>query len=203
MPGRATTSPPVRPKSATDATNIVTWKAYDLRGNLTEEIEHYISGGAIDAQTNVTTYDGFDALGRQVSETDPRGYVTEIDYDADGRATSKVQNYVSGGAYDLQNNVTTTTVYDKAGNAVQTQDSGCAYNLNNPPHYSLAVAGCKLTNTTYDQDNRATEVIAEDGTGALSQDTQTAYFADGKTQSTTQVALPGSGGTDQTTSYIY
>ncbi len=103
--------------TATNALGIVTATVYDIRGNVQQKTANEQSGGLTDAQTNVKTQYGYDALGRQVTTTNPRGIVTKTVYDPDGRVIQTIANYVNGGTSDSQTNVTTTTAYDGAGNA--------------------------------------------------------------------------------------
>lgn len=89
---------------------------------------------------------------------------------------------VSGGAHDSTTNVTTTTAYDAAGNTMLQTDP-----LNN------------TTTTTYDVDNRPTEVKAVDAHGDTQSDTTTTYDDAGRTTAT-QVL---DGQDNPTTTYTY
>src|SRR6185437_11496204 len=82
--------------TSTNALGIVTATVYDIRGNVQQTTANYQSGGPTDAQTNVKTQYGYDALGRQITTTNPRGIVTKTDYDLDGRETQTTANYVNG-----------------------------------------------------------------------------------------------------------
>jgi RHS repeat-associated protein len=144
--------------TSTNALGIVTATVYDIRGNVQQTTENYQSGGPTDAQTNVKTQYGYDALGRQITTTNPRGVVTKTDYDLDGRETQTTANYVSGGTSDSQTNVITTTKYDGAGNATQAID-----------------AKQNKTTTIYDADNRATEIKVQDSGNTVVQHTLTTY----------------------------
>lgn len=132
--------------TATNALGVVTQYAYDILGHLLQTIANYRSGVPPDNQTNVTATYGYDALGRQVTVTNPRGIVTLTVYDADGRVLKTVADYVNGGATDVQTNVTTMiATYDAAGNTLMTTD-----------------AKGNTTTTVYDLDNRAVQVTAKD-----------------------------------------
>lgn len=168
--------------TATDALGVVSQNVYDQRGNLMQSTANYVSGGAHDAQTNVTTQFGYDALGRRVSATDPKGVVTQTTYDVDGNTTQTVANYLSGGAHDNHTNVTTTTAYDAAGNATLATDARGA-----------------TTTTTVDRDNRAVEAVVKDGGGTTLSDRKTAYDGAGRKVS----AQVMDGDTNPTITYGY
>jgi RHS repeat-associated protein len=136
---------------------VVTQYGYYILGHVIQTVANYSAahlpneGGL----WNLTTIITYDALGRPLTTTNPRGYVTKIDYDADGRTLDVIQNYVSGGAQDVQTNVKAmAATYDAAGNTLTQTDA--AYNtpgMNTPGH---------KTTTTYDLDNRSVQVKVQD-----------------------------------------
>lgn len=168
--------------TSTDELGVVTQYTYDALGDVTKTIKNYVSGGATDSQTNVTSMASFDALGRQVTETNPRGFVSLTVYDADGRVIQTTQNSVTGGATDAQTNVSSYTYYDAAGNATKSKD----------------MKG-NTTTTTYDGDNRATEVVTADSSGAKLSDKLTGYDIAGQVTSSQII----DGKNNPTTSYTY
>ncbi len=82
----------------------------------------------------VTTYD---SAGNRVQVKDPKGIVTQYEYDLLNRLTAVVENYVSGGPQNTDTNVRTTYAYDAAGNLA-----------------SIADGRGKVTRFTYDLLNR-------------------------------------------------
>ena len=126
---------------------------------LLKRIDNYVSGGATDDDTNVTTEYVYDAYGQLTSETrhnkapdsssrDDR--VTGYTYDGNGNQTAAIANYANGtvtSGDDLTPNattgartdLTTSSTYDTAGNRVSTAD----------PRRAIAVA---QTGTVYVRD---------------------------------------------------
>jgi RHS repeat-associated protein len=168
--------------TTTNALGVVTAMVYDIRGNALQTTANYQSGGPSDDHTNVQTQYGYDALGRQITTTNPRGIVTKSVYDKDGREIQTIANYVNGGSQDSQTNVTTTTAYDGAGNATVATD-----------------AKGNTTTTTYDADNRAIETKIAGNGGAQVQDTKTTYDAAGAKVSSQVI----DGDNNPTTTYTY
>jgi RHS repeat-associated protein len=73
---------------STDALNHVTRQSYDRLGRVVSTTRNYVSGGAVDSDTNVTSSQTYDALGRVVVNTDPLGVETSATYDGLGRAVT-------------------------------------------------------------------------------------------------------------------
>jgi RHS repeat-associated protein len=123
---------------ATDAADGITvTHRYDARGQETQT----------DTTGSASTYASFDRVGRTTRTTDEAGLKTDTVYDAAGnvvsvshpyagasatsvdttdydaldRPNSQIVNYVAGGT-GPDENLTTSTVYDAAGNAIATQD---------------------------------------------------------------------------------
>jgi YD repeat-containing protein len=71
-----------------DALGYVSRSTYDGLGRTIASIRNYQSGAAANSDTNVTTSQAYDALGRTVSSTDPLGVVTSQTYDALGRTVT-------------------------------------------------------------------------------------------------------------------
>lgn len=168
--------------TTTNALGVVTAMVYDIRGDLQQTTANYQEGAPSDDHTNVKTQYSYDALGRQITTTNPRGVVTKTVYDNDGRPIQTIANYVSGGQQDSQTNVTKATAYDGLGNATVKTD-----------------ANGNKTTTTYDADNRAIEIKVTDNNGAQMSDAKSTYNAVGKILSS-QVM---DGAFNPTTTYTY
>jgi RHS repeat-associated protein len=163
--------------TATNPLGIVTQYSYDILGHLLQTVANYRSGVNPDSQTNVKTMEGYDPLGRQVTETNPLGVVTLTTYDKDGRVVSTTANYINGGAHDTQTNVVVSTeTYDAAGNTLTATD-----------------AKGNVTVTVYDLDNRAVQVTVEDNASPphLLQNSKTVYDPAGFTSETDTLSLDG------------
>jgi RHS repeat-associated protein len=136
---------------------VVTQYGYDILGHVLQKKENYsaVHGANEGGLWNLTTTMTYDALGRPLTTTNPRGYVTKTDYDADGRTLDVIQNYMSGGPQDVETNVKVmAATYDAAGNTLTQTDA--AYNtpaMNTPGHISI---------TTYDLDDRTVQVKVQD-----------------------------------------
>jgi YD repeat-containing protein len=168
--------------TATDPLGVVSETVYDIRGGVMATIQNYISGGPTDDHTNVKTQNGFDALERQTSTTDPKGIVTETVYDADGRTIKSIQDYVAGQGSDSQTNVTSTAAYDAAGNGTLATDPKS-----------------NTTTTSFDADNRAYEAVQKGSDGTTISDQKTSYDPAGQVTSTQVI----DGNTNPITSYTY
>jgi RHS repeat-associated protein len=103
-----------------------------------------------------------DMNGRALSTTDAYGVVTVTDRDVAGRQVRSIANFVAGGDDTESQNVTATTAFDVAGNAVESTDA----------------AGRKST-VTYDALNRPTVQTAFNDTGAYSA-AKTVYLPSGR-----------------------
>jgi len=77
-----------RAYETTDALGRVAHTDYDGLGRTIDAIANYVSGGAIDGHTNVTTRSTYDGLGELVTSTDANGNATTYGYDALGDRTS-------------------------------------------------------------------------------------------------------------------
>ena len=100
-----------------------TTTVHDLNGQITSVVKDDIGGGL--RLTTTTTYDGY---GRPTDVVDPRGIDTHTTYDALDRPTSVTSNYCpsgnsnpncNGSSILSDQNVTTSYVYDLAGNRTQ------------------------------------------------------------------------------------
>ncbi len=96
---------------------------YDNAGRLTATVDVGTNGGTAwtrpgtvptGSSTVLVTSYGYDAGGRAASVTDPAGRVRKTEYDALGRATKTVENYVDGVVSDVDDKTTTYT-YNGAG----------------------------------------------------------------------------------------
>ncbi|MGH3627243.1 MAG: hypothetical protein ACRDRL_07370, partial [Sciscionella sp.] len=205
--------------TSADALGVITQYSPDVVGNVTKTIQNYQLGGPSgydSPATNVTTTASFDALDRPWTQTSApmQAYangsltvtqvVTLTEYDNDGRAIGTVVNctalagescFVNNTAVNTQGTLTansatqtnllSATAYDAAGNATLATD-----------------AKGNTTTTTYDADNRATEVVAKDvsnpSTPTISDKTTMYDLAGDVTQ--TQVM---DGASNPITSYTY
>ncbi|MGA2435799.1 MAG: DUF6531 domain-containing protein, partial [Bryobacteraceae bacterium] len=186
--------------TTTDQAGHITVNVYDLAGRLTQTTT---ASGTSDA---ATTHFSYDAAGRKITSTDPRGNVTAYTYDNAGR-TVKVTDalgdstsftYDADGrqtvvtdplerktqyAYDTRSRVTTTTYPDET-------TTGSTYD--GVGHVTAATdqAG-QITHYAFDAVGRLTSV-----TDALNEITQYAYDANGNTVSRTDA-------NGHSTSYTY
>ncbi len=181
--------------TATDALGVVMQTTYDIMGNVMRTVANdrsAVSGSNVDSSggttgsidTNITTSYGYDKLGRRMTTTNPKGIESQTTYDAEGRVTRTVENYVGGGPSDSQTNVATATAYDAAGNATVATD-----------------ASGDTTTTTFDEGNRPTDDKTTDSTGAFVTGSATSYDPAGRT--TSSGTLDGAGDAVTTDSYSY
>ena len=106
------------------------------------------------SSTGVTTTYAYDALGRQISQTDGRGNTSQVVYDAQGRVTKTIDSlgHETTYAYDALGRQTAvtdplghtvTTAYDAEGRV--TSQRGATY----PVDYTYDAYGNKVSMTTY------------------------------------------------------
>ena len=97
--------------STTDAEGVVTRYEYDGMGRLSAVVENFQLAGPSDAQTNVRSEFGYDALGDRVLFRDPNGGTWVSGYDALGRLTSQTDplGHATSYAYDALGNVIAKT----------------------------------------------------------------------------------------------
>ncbi len=110
----------------TDTLGHVTRTDYDALGRPATVTVNYVPSGPFDADTNITRTTGYDPNGNVVTRTDTLGRKTVTQYDALNRPVTVTANYVDG-VYDPaypDQDLTTLTVYDEAGNALQQRDAG-------------------------------------------------------------------------------
>ena len=98
---------------STDAVGIVTRNEYDRLGRLITVTENYSPTGPVDAQTNVRTAYGYDALGNRLSVVNARGYTTTYEYDALSRLVTET---------DPLSHTWACVEYDALGRQVVTSD---------------------------------------------------------------------------------
>jgi RHS repeat-associated protein len=112
-------TPPTQQLSA----GLETSTNYDLAGHATSVVRDDGSGGL-----HLTTSTSYDGYGRPTDVIDPRGIDTNTGYDALDRVTSTTQNYCPSGNSNpncsrsgilADQNLTTSFVYDLAGNRTQ------------------------------------------------------------------------------------
>ncbi|NTV61980.1 MAG: hypothetical protein HGA65_00385, partial [Oscillochloris sp.] len=77
-----------RPFEQVDALGHATRSSYDILGQTTATTRNYVVGAPADSDTNLTTSQTYDALGRVVSQTNVLGVVTGQSYDALGRVVT-------------------------------------------------------------------------------------------------------------------
>ncbi len=136
---------------------VVTNAGYDILGHAIQTVANYSTAHGTNegGLWNLTTTIGYDPLGRVVTVTNPRGVVTKTEYDADGRVIDVIQNYVSGGAQDVQTNLKVmAATYDAAGNALTQTDAAFNTPAMNTPGHKTIIA--------YDLDNRAIQTKVQD-----------------------------------------
>ena len=141
-----------------DAALIWSHTTYDPAGRAVTTTAHYVAGGASAADQNVvTSTTTYDAEGHILLTTGApgsvggAGLVTKSTYDALGRRTSVITNYVAGVPPDDATNMTTAIAYDALGRPVTETDP----------------AGV-VTKSTYDRAGRLTSVIANSIPGSPS-----------------------------------
>jgi YD repeat-containing protein len=180
--------------TSTNALGIVTATVYDIRGNVQQTTENYQSGGSTDAQTNVKTQYGYDALDRQATMNDgSRSYT----YDLAGNVTH-MQVVVSGSGYTVQADSTydggnrITSLYDRVGpSATILHSYGYTYTYDGRGNRSsITEDGATTTNYSYDDLNQLTQVKVGSTTTAT-------YGYDANHNRTSLVTAAG------TTSYTY
>ena len=110
-----------RETAMTDANGIVTTTTYDRAGRVGSTIANDVEGTPGPGQDLTTSY-AYDRAGNQTGMTDPAGTLTTTVYDALDRATTMIANDVASPSGPDQD-VTTRTVYDAAGNVVATIDA--------------------------------------------------------------------------------
>lgn len=158
----------------TDNAGLVTRSTYDGVGRTITTTVNYVSGGPVNATTNLASGTAYDKLGNATRSIDPKGVVTGFDYDWAGRVITVTENLVVPGATTVSQNVRTGYAYDGRGNRL-----------------SITDGRGKLTTFTYDDlDRQKTE------TDALNHTWTTTYSKLGL-----RVSLLDANG--QTTSFIY
>ena len=91
---------------------VVTKFIYDSLDRLIQKIENFISGGAVNSETNVSTKYFYDLHGNLVKTINPRGFSTTFSYDAAHR--SIIVTDANGKTVNLS--------YDKVDNLLNTND---------------------------------------------------------------------------------
>ncbi len=155
-----------------------------------------------------TTYT-YDRSGNQLTVTDPEGIVTTTTYDPLGRATVTIANDVASPS-GSQDDITTTSYHDAAGNMVATTDArGITTRsvLNVRDQVSRTIANCTdagttptsapatctgagthnnatnvITDTTYDGQGNSVKTVSAVGLSGYTATTETAYDAAGRVQ---------------------
>jgi RHS repeat-associated protein len=131
--------------TVTDTLGRVTRTEYDELNRPVTVTVNYVQGGPVDAETNVTTLYGYDAVGNRITVTDALGRVTKTEPDELNRPVTVTVNYVDGG-YDPDypdEDVATVYGYDEVGNQTTVT-------------YALG----RVTRTEYDELNRSKRVVA-------------------------------------------
>lgn len=136
----------------TDPAGIDTHYVYDSAHRLTSITLNYVSGGATDQQTNVTTTLTYDTNNRLVTIVDPLGYDAGIAYNTPGTGQTTVSQ--------LQTNPNTTpatsgSVYEQTVYTAATDGSGAVAQIQEPLGGS--------TQVQYDSNGNVTQVIDPNG----------------------------------------
>ena len=110
----------------TDPMGHVTRYNYNPQGQLASTVVNPLDGQPENYQNqyNLTTSYTYDALGRQLTSTDPLGRVTASVYDALGRTKTSTQNVKPGQPQNSQNqyNISTAYTYDSGGAQIAVTD---------------------------------------------------------------------------------
>ncbi|HEU4321507.1 MAG TPA: DUF6531 domain-containing protein [Roseiflexaceae bacterium] len=153
----------------TDALGVATRTVYDQLDRPVATIRNAMTGGATTAITNVTTLQGYDALGRTVVVTDAVGAVTSRAYDGLGR-TSVVTDAgrVTRTGYDADGTPRWRQRHD--GQLTVWQTDGLGRVVATITNYEDGQVGPDepvdqdlITRTTYDRGGRSVQAIAADG----------------------------------------
>jgi RHS repeat-associated protein len=111
-----------RETATTDPNGVLTTTTYDRAGRTSSTIANDVAGTPGAGEDQTTSY-AYDRAGNQTGVTDPAGTLTTTVYDALDRATTTIANDVASPSGPDQD-VTTRTLYDAAGNVVATVDPG-------------------------------------------------------------------------------
>lgn len=158
-----------------DAAEEIVWTKYPT--STTPEVTISTNGLVYSStsQTGVTTTFGYDALQRQIAQTDGRGNTTRTTYDNFGRVSSTIDalGYATAYGYDaLGRQISVTdpltntvyTAYDSEGHVVSQR--GATY----PVDYAYDEFGDKISMTTYRDINAAGDVtrwLRDEATGLV------------------------------------
>ncbi len=112
-----------RTLTTTNNGGLVAHQDYDLAGRVVTTTVNYVSGGAVDAVTNLSTVATYDKGGNVIRSTDPKGVVTAFGYDDLGRNTQVTENYLPPQARTDSQNVPTTYTFDSRGNRLTITDA--------------------------------------------------------------------------------
>jgi RHS repeat-associated protein len=150
-------------------------------------------GGTQDSKTNLITAYTYTANHQVENETDPLGRVTRHVYDAHGRETSIIANYVAGQSATHERNATTTYAYatNQAGNA------GLVTSETDP--------GSSTTAFTYDALGRQLTEVSSGDTSipALTRTTTYDELGNVLTRAESWTPLGGGSTVTRTTSHVY
>ncbi len=115
-----------RQTAVTDTLGHVTRNWYDDAGRLISTTVNYTTTSSQQNylnQYNIITRYGYDDTGKQILVTDTLTHTTRTFYNPLGQTTVVTTNYVLGGPFDAQTNLTRTTGYDPVGNVVTQTDT--------------------------------------------------------------------------------
>jgi len=131
---------------------------YDLLGRQTKSITNYVDGvfnAALPDEDLIATT-SYDVLGRVLKQVDAAGHETRYEYDALGRQTKSITNYVDGvfNAALPDEDLIATTSYDKSGQVVTSVDvrgtqTTFGYDNSGRTLSVTRAAGTPLTSTSY------------------------------------------------------
>lgn len=111
-----------RPSISTDVLNIQTTYDYTTLGQVLRVTRNYVPNQPATATQNVITTTEYDAAGRPIASVDPLGRRSVTRYDAVGRISQTIQNYVDGNPTTgtADSDLITATEYDATGRVTAT-----------------------------------------------------------------------------------
>jgi len=159
-----------RVDATTDPLSVVSRFQFDGLGRTITTIQNYVSGGAVDAETNVTTSTTYDVLARAVTVTDAAGKISRMQYNGLGATTVMTDTLgrVTRQGYDGQGTLRWSRIPD--GRVTIMQVDGLGRVVTTIQNYQDGVvAGNEpvdqdlTTRTVYDLAGRRAQVIDEAG----------------------------------------